>query len=72
MKNKIGERVYVDFKSSNNMETDGTHVFSEGQIDSVDKDIDFVIGRFDKGRYFDCLSTRCTTGAKLMCTWENF
>lgn len=30
MKYKIGDRVYVDFKSSNNMETDGTHVFSEG------------------------------------------
>ena len=38
----------------------------------MDKDIDFVIGRFDKGRYFDCLSTRCKTESKLMCTWENF
>ena len=32
MKNKIGDRVYVDFKSSNNMETDGTHVLVRARL----------------------------------------
>lgn len=31
------------------METDGTHIFGEGQIDRVDEDNDFLIGRLDKG-----------------------
>lgn len=53
---KRGDRVYVDFKSSNSMETDGTHIFGEGQIDRVDEDNDFLIGRLDKGGYFGCPS----------------
>ncbi|MDX8161827.1 hypothetical protein [Acinetobacter pittii] len=54
---KRGDRVYVDFKSSNNMETDGTHIFGEGMIDKVDEDNDFLIGRLDKGGFFGCPST---------------
>ena len=57
MKYKIGDRVYVDFKSCNRMETDGTHIFGEGQIDRVDEDNDFLIGRLDKGGYFGCPSS---------------
>ncbi|ELY1721182.1 hypothetical protein ACTZ9G_001801 [Acinetobacter baumannii] len=57
LKFKRGDRVYVDFKSSNRMETDGTHIFGEGQIDRVDEDNDFLIGRLDKGGYFGCPST---------------
>lgn len=55
-KYKSGDRVYVDFLSSNSMETDGTHVFGEGQIDRVDEDNDFLIGRLDNGGYFGCPS----------------
>jgi hypothetical protein len=54
---KRGDRVYVDFKSSNSMETDGTHIFGEGRIDRVDEDNNFLIGRLDKGGYFGCPST---------------
>ncbi|HAV5356856.1 TPA: hypothetical protein JI090_04885 [Acinetobacter baumannii] len=54
---KRGDRVYVDFKSCNRMETDGTHIFGEGQIDRVDEDNDFLIGRLDKGGYFGCPSS---------------
>ncbi|MEB3865916.1 hypothetical protein MSG66_18095 [Acinetobacter sp. IK31] len=51
---KRGDRVYVDFISSNSMETDGTHIFGEGRIDRVDVDNNFLIGRLDKGGYFGC------------------
>jgi len=54
---KRGDRVYVDFKSSNSMETDGTHIFGDGMIDRVDEDNDFLIGRLDKGGFFGCPST---------------
>jgi len=54
---KRGDRVYVDFKSSNSMEIDGTHIFGEGKIDRVDEEKDFLIGRLDKGGYFGCPST---------------
>lgn len=54
---KRGDRVYVDFKSSNSMETDGTHIFGIGMIDRVDEDNDFLIGRLDKGDFFGCPST---------------
>ncbi|WP_336964090.1 hypothetical protein [Acinetobacter pittii] len=54
---KRGDRVYVDFKSSNSMETDGTHIFGDGMIDRVDDDNDFLIGRLDKGGFFGCPST---------------
>lgn len=57
LKFKRGDRVYVDFKSSNRMETDGPHIFGEGQIDRVDEDNDFLIGRLDKGGYFGCPSS---------------
>lgn len=53
---KSGDRVYVDFLSSNSMETDETHIFGEGQIDRVDEDNDFLIGRLDNGGYFGCPS----------------
>ncbi len=53
---KRGDRVYVDFLSSNSIDTDGTHVFGKGQIDRVDEDNDFLIGRLDNGGYFGCPS----------------
>lgn len=57
LKFKRGDRVYVDFKSSNSVETDGTHIFGEGQIDRADEDNDFLFGRLDKGGYFGCPSS---------------
>lgn len=71
---KRGDRVYVDFKSSNSMETDGTHIFGEGQIDRVDEDNDFLIGRLVKGGYFGCPSSdvklineTCVHGYNMAC-----
>ncbi|WP_151813966.1 hypothetical protein [Acinetobacter sp. TUM15380] len=52
---EVGQRVYVDFFSSNSVETDGTRISGFGVLDRVEPD-GFVCGRLDVGQPFGCPS----------------
>ncbi|WP_198077572.1 hypothetical protein [Acinetobacter calcoaceticus] len=52
---EVGQRVYVDFLSSNSVETDGTRISGFGVLDRVEPD-GFVCGRLDIGQPFGCHS----------------
>ncbi|MFA3130070.1 hypothetical protein KWG22_18940 [Acinetobacter pittii] len=52
---EVGQRVYVDFLSSNRVETDGTRISGFGVLDRVEPD-GFVCGRLDVGQPFGCPS----------------
>ncbi|MBP4063492.1 hypothetical protein J9896_08770 [Acinetobacter baumannii] len=52
---EVGQRVYVDFLSSNSVETDGTRISGFGVLDRVEPD-GFVCGRLDVGHTFGCPS----------------
>lgn len=52
---EVGQRVYVDFLSSNRVETDGTRISGFGVLDRVEPD-GFVCGRSDIGQPFGCHS----------------
>ncbi|WIH75499.1 hypothetical protein [Acinetobacter baumannii] len=52
---EVGQRVYVDFLSSNRVETDGTRISGFGVLDRVEND-GFVCGRLDNGQPFGCQS----------------
>jgi len=52
---EVGQRVYVDFLSSNQVETDGTRISGFGVLDRVETD-GFVCGRLDNGQPFGCQS----------------
>jgi len=52
---EVGQRVYVDFLSSNRVETDGTRISGFGVLDRVETD-GFVCGRLDNGQPFGCQS----------------
>lgn len=52
---EVGQRVYVDFLSSNRVETDGTRISGFGVLDRVEPD-GFVCGRLDIGQPFGCPS----------------
>ncbi|HGF9376302.1 TPA: hypothetical protein ACNIDW_001658 [Acinetobacter nosocomialis] len=52
---EVGQRVYVDFFSSNRVETDGTRISGFGVLDRVEPD-GFVCGRLDIGQPFGCPS----------------
>ncbi|WP_228272482.1 hypothetical protein [Acinetobacter baumannii] len=52
---EVGQRVYVDFLSSNSVETDGTRISGFGVLDRVEPD-GFVCGRLDIGQPFGCPS----------------
>lgn len=52
---EVGQRVYVDFFSSNSVETDGTRISGFGVLDRVEPD-GFVCGRLDIGHTFGCPS----------------
>lgn len=53
---KPGDRVHVDFLSSNAAETDGTRIRGFGTVDRAEPD-GFVMGRLDSGQPFGCPSS---------------
>jgi len=53
---KPGDRVHVDFLSSNKVETDGTRIRGFGTVDRAEPD-GFVMGRLDSGQPFGCPSS---------------
>lgn len=53
---KPGDRVHVDFVSSNKVETDGTRIRGFGTIDRAEPD-GFVMGRLNSGQPFGCPSS---------------
>ena len=53
---EAGDQVFVDFISSNKVESDGTRITGSGVIDRVDPD-GFLYGRLNDGGYFGCPSS---------------